>query len=125
MPSGVSLNLIREPDGFSSYFAFAIRNGSRLFVFSDVQQNAHPLQGQMTRRPDRVLANRAVRNWFPYDLLDLALTEDGKQLYFTESSKSTTLAVRQNAALPLMFCRKDDRTQGITPPTTPQQPRFF
>ena len=42
MPAGVSLNLIRHPDAFQSYFSFVIRNGGNLFILSDVPANAHP-----------------------------------------------------------------------------------
>jgi hypothetical protein len=40
MPSGVSLNLIRDRDAFQSYFVFCIRNGANLFVLSDAPEYA-------------------------------------------------------------------------------------
>lgn len=101
LPSGVSLNLIREPDGYTSYFAFAIRNGGRLFVLSDVEPEAHPLRSQMSRRPDRDLERRIARNWFPYELLNLEYSEDGRTLYFKEASECTSVAVRQLSTIPL------------------------
>jgi hypothetical protein len=99
-PAGVSLNLIRHPDGFQSYFAFVIRNGGNVFVLSDTPDYAHPLQGYMSRRPDRALDERAARNWFPYDLLGLEYDEESDRLYFAES-KARGLVAYQNAALPL------------------------
>lgn len=101
LPSGVSLNLIRAPDGYSSYFAFAIRNGGRLFILSDIDPGTHPLQNMMSRRPDRDLARRIARNWFPYELLNLQYTEDGRRLYIEEASKCTALAARQSNTIPL------------------------
>ena len=100
MPSGVSLNLIRHPDAFQSYFCFAIRNGGNLFVLTDVPDHSHPLQGYMSRRPDRHLDRRASRNWFPYDLLGLEYDEENKRLYVRET-KQRGLVAYQNVALPL------------------------
>lgn len=101
LPAGVSLNLIREPDSYSSYFAFAIRNGGRIFVLSDIEPVAHPLQNMMSRRPDRTLERRMARNWFPYDLMNIKVTEDGTQLYIDEVSKCRSLAARQTETLPM------------------------
>lgn len=101
MPSGVSLNLIRHPDAFQSYFVIVVRNGGSLFIVSDVPADAHPLQGEMRRRPDRDLARRANRNWFPYSLLDLEYDEESAQLYEVET-KRRDLVAYQTEALPLL-----------------------
>lgn len=101
MPSGVSLNLIRHPDAFQSYFCFTIRNGGNLFVLTDVPEYSHPLQGSMSRRPDRALGKRAGRNWFPYDLLGLEYDEEAQRLYI-KASQQRGLVAYQNDALPLM-----------------------
>ena len=87
MPSGVTVNLICHPtDPFRSYFAFAIRNGGRLFVFTDKEKTPHPLAEDMWRRMDKVLAERAARNWFPYELMGLSFDEDGKAYIDTSTS---------------------------------------
>lgn len=96
-PSGVSLNLIRDPNGFDSYFAFALRNGANLFILTDVPEYAHPLGGEMSRRPDRRMAERIGKNWFPYDLLDLKVSEKG-DLYFQQWSDSKVLVPHQGEA---------------------------
>lgn len=100
MPSGVSLNLIRHPDGYQSYFCFVIRNGGNLFVLTDVPEYSHPLQGMMSRRPDRELDRRASRSWFPYDLLGIEYNEESGKLYF-EQTEQRGLVAYQHAALPL------------------------
>lgn len=94
MPSGVSLNLIRDKDEYQSYFCWCIRNGGRLIVLTDAPEYAHPLQGQMTRRPDRALGERSVQAWFPYDLLGLKWDEESER-YYIEKSDHTALAVYQ------------------------------
>lgn len=101
MPSGVSLNLIRDPTGYQSYFCFVIRNGGNLFVLSDVPKHAHPLQAQMSRKPERDLERRMAKNWFPYDLLNIAYDEESGELYIEEASKQKALVAYQNVALPL------------------------
>lgn len=83
-PSGVALNIIRDPFAYDTFFAFAIRNGANLFVLTDVPEHAHPLAGQMSRRPDRDMDRRMAKNWFPYELLNVAYTENG-DLYFAQS----------------------------------------
>lgn len=100
MPSGVSLNLIRHPDGYQSYFCFVIRNGGNLFVLTDVPEYSHPLQAMMSRRPDRELDRRASRNWFPYDLLGIEYNEESGRLYFKQTEQRGLVAY-QHAALPL------------------------
>lgn len=77
MPSGMSLNLIRDPDELHSYFSFAIRNGGNLIVLTDIQEYAHPLGRYMSRCPDRAFSDRSTRNWFPYELLNIQYNEEG------------------------------------------------
>lgn len=100
MPSGVSLNLIRDSNDFNSYFCFTVRNGGNLFVVTDREATAHPLQAGMRRRPDRVMERRMRKNWFPYDLLDLRYDEAEHRFYVGESS-STELVASQQAAWPI------------------------
>jgi|GEM_PF-2061010 len=100
MPSGVSLNLIRDRDAFQSYFVFCIRNGANLFILSDAPEYSHPLQGQMSRRPDRALGDRACRAWFPYDLLGLKWDEEDERWYI-ENSDAKAVAVYQQEYKPL------------------------
>jgi hypothetical protein len=100
MPSGVSLNLIRDPHAYDSYFAFAIRNGGNLFVLTDVPEHSHPLQGQMSRKPGRDLDRRAQRNWFPYDLLGMEF-DDKDGLVEKAYSDETAVAIYQPDMIPL------------------------
>lgn len=81
MPSGVSLNLIRDPDELHSYFCFTVRNGGNLVVMSDVPEYAHPMGRQMSRRPDRRFDERISKNWFPYELLAIAYDEKGNPFH--------------------------------------------
>lgn len=99
-PSAVSLNLIRDPNDFECFFCFAIRNGGNLYVLSDVGEYAHPLGAQMSRRPDRRMAERIVKNWFPYDLLNLKLNANG-EIYFSQWSDETAVVPYQSEANPL------------------------
>lgn len=77
--SGVSLALIRDPEvQLASYFCFLIRNGNTITVLTDRVEGPHPAYNRMSRRPDRNLEDRAAKNWFPYQLMDLKPHEDGK-----------------------------------------------
>lgn len=89
MPSGVTLNMICHPvDTYRTYFAFAIRNGGRIFVFTDKEKSPHPMAEDLERRPDKVLANRAARHWFPYSLMGLSFDEDGQAFIAPSESES-------------------------------------
>lgn len=95
MPSGVTLNLVRDPDDLQSYFVFAIRNGGNLWLLSDVPAHAHPLQRYMTRRPERAYASRACRNWYPYDLLDLEFDDASKTYHADAKARTRLIPVQQ------------------------------
>lgn len=100
-PSGVSLNLIQDQkNGFESYFAFAIRNGGNLMILTDIPEYAHPLAADMKRRPDRDFAARAGKNWFPYELMNIEVTEEG-YLNLPSRSDVKALVTTQNVNLPL------------------------
>lgn len=99
-PSGVTVNMIQSSDNpYGVHFVFAIRNGGRLFVFTDKEQTPHPLAEGMWRRPDKILAARANRNWFPYDLAGLKFNEEGKA--YIEMAKGTSLVQYDKKAEPI------------------------
>ena len=100
MPSGVSLCLIRDPDELQSYFAFVIRNGGNVFVLSDVPEYTHPLQAQMSRRPDREFDARAFRHHFPYNLLNFTFDEEQERIYST-SAEQGEIVPYQKEVFPL------------------------
>lgn len=117
MPAGVSLNLIRHPDGYQSYFVFTIRNGGNVFFLSDTPPVTHPLQGDMMsqRRPDRQLEGRSFQNWFPYDLLDIAYNDNGDLYIVPDYMKdpSSSLVPYQSKLHPLTFINKLEPRQVI------------
>lgn len=99
-PSGVTVNMVESASNpYGVHFVFAIRNGGRLFVFTDKEQTPHPLAEGMWRRPDKVLAERANRNWFPYDIAGLKFSEDGRA--YIETSRGRSVVAYQNAVQPV------------------------
>lgn len=99
-PPGVTLNLIANREHpLRSYFAFAIRNGARLFIFTDKEATPHPLAEDLRRRPDKIFAERAARNWFPYDLAGLAFSDEGD--VYLKSVDSKALVPHQSATEPV------------------------
>lgn len=79
---GVTLALIRDPvDALHSYFCFAIRNGDTITVLTDQDRGPHPAHKRMTRRPDKAFSRRACLHWFPYQLVEVEVTEDQKRLF--------------------------------------------
>lgn len=126
MPSGVSLNLIRDPDELHSYFIFAIRNGGNLITLTDMTEYAHPLGRYMSRRPDRTFDRRAGQNWFPYQMLQIAFDDKGNAYHdiWSESKEKglvphqpnyfvlapvTDMDIKQIVWMSLMFDRIVDR----------------
>ncbi|EBU2945704.1 hypothetical protein CT090_20825 [Salmonella enterica subsp. enterica] len=102
---GITLNLVRDPSDFYSYFAFTVKNGGNLFVLSDHPQHTHPMQRGMSRRPDREFDERAGRHWFPYQLLKFKYDEDAQTLY-RDRSTDTDLVPRQLRVQPV--CQLQD-----------------
>lgn len=91
---GVTLALIRDPvDALHSYFCFAIRNGDTITVLTDQDRGPHPAHKRMSRRPDRAFDKRACQHWFPYQLVEVEITEDQKRLFV----KARTQMVPVNA----------------------------
>lgn len=69
MEPGITLALIRTDEADRSYFVFSVWTGAALTILTDKRQVHHPLQESMSRRPDRELAKRWDRFYFPYYLL--------------------------------------------------------
>ena len=101
MPSGVSLNLIRTPDDYQSYFVFAIRNGGHLVTLSDIAPQVHPLSNSMSRRPDKALDKRANQNWFPYNLMGLKYDAEQGTLWVEKQDFGNALIPLNQTAFPL------------------------
>lgn len=100
-PSGVSLNLIRTPDNYQSYFVFAIRNGGHIITLSDIPEYAHPLAQYMSRRPERDFGKRMMQNWFPYDLLNLKYDEESGDLWIEKQDFGNAVTPINQTAFPL------------------------
>ena len=93
---GITLCLIRDPeDVLFSYFVFAIKNGENFTILTDKEYEAHPDFRRMTRSraKAREFERRTERHRFPYELLELEATPDGKELY----AKARTALVPMNA----------------------------
>jgi hypothetical protein len=96
-PSGVSLNLVRTPDNYQSYFVFAIRNGGHVITLSDVPKHAHPLAQYFSRRPEKDFSRRMNQNWFPYHLMDIKYDEDMTNLWFAQQESNGLVPLNQQA----------------------------
>ena len=97
MPSGIALNLIRDPDELHSYFAFSIRNGGNMIMLTDIEEYAHPLGRSMSRRPDKAFDARVERNWFPYGLLSIAYDEKGNPFHEYREAQEQGLIPHQSS----------------------------
>lgn len=91
----ISLDLIRDPDYYNSYFVFVVKNGGTVSIVCDKPDWVHPLQKNMVRRPERRFAERAFKNHFPYALMDLEYDEDQRALYLRQKSESLDLVPHQ------------------------------
>lgn len=99
-PSGITVNMIQTASNpYGVHFVFAIRNGGKMFTFTDKEWTPHPLAESMWHRPDKILAARANRNWFPYDLAGLKFNEEGRAYIDLPSGKS--LVEYQGKGIPM------------------------
>lgn len=66
----------------ATHFAFIVRDGENLLLFSDRDRPVHPLQDKMIdeRSPGRRLENRSGRHLFPYSLLDFELVDQARKI---------------------------------------------
>lgn len=95
MAQGVTLCLIRDPMELHSFFVFAIKNGENLLILTDRAKVPHPDYKSMSRgkAQTRDFETRAGKFWLPYDLLDLQVSADQKELF----AKARTSLVPNNA----------------------------
>lgn len=98
--SGITLNLINDPNGFFSYFAFGMRNGQTITLFTDKPDYDHPLQKYMSRRPDREFDKRYAANYFPYDLMEFSRNQKGDPV-MKQSWEERRLTLYQEKAHPI------------------------
>jgi hypothetical protein len=93
LPSSIGMVMFIEADGsdYATHFGIFAKNGERLFLYRDIEEETHPLQKSMRRRPGRILAERIGRNWFPYDLAGVEWDEDGAR-FRRRASASTSLS---------------------------------
>jgi hypothetical protein len=79
IPTGFSLCCILRPHVSDSYFVMVVRNGDRIIALTDKGNYTHPLQeARMRQRNDRYNHERIDRSHFPYDLLNLKWSDNGR-----------------------------------------------
>lgn len=79
MPEGFALSVIRAPHLSDSYFVLSVRSGQRTFLLSDKGNYTHPLQeGRMRSRNDRYNLRRIEGSGFPYRILDIVWSDNGR-----------------------------------------------
>lgn len=79
---GISVCLLRDPvEPLHSYFGFVCVNGETITFLTDRGKSPHPAYKSMSRRPDREMEQRAEHHRFPYQTLDLIVSEDQKKMY--------------------------------------------
>lgn len=97
----ISLNLIRDKQGYSSYFCFCIKNGENISILTDFVRAKHPMQKYMMRRPERAFTERVYRNRFPYSILNLEEDDRGR-LYLDTDIDSNELKIFKGKAIPII-----------------------
>jgi hypothetical protein len=67
----IALALIRDDyNDLYSHFAFMLKNGENTYLLSDDEEWVHPMQKEMSRRPDRHLERKEFLGYLPYQLID-------------------------------------------------------
>lgn len=80
---------INEDDVASSYFSLLCRSVDKVVLYQDVLVVEYP--GQHTRRRnDRVHANRINNSPFPYELLDLVVSDKERNIQASKDSRALT-----------------------------------
>ncbi|MFM5296553.1 hypothetical protein ACEUAI_20200 [Aeromonas veronii] len=80
IPIGFSLCVITAPHISDSYFVMVVNTGGRILVLTDKGNYTHPLQeSRMRGRNDRYNESRIRGSHFPYDLLDIQWSDNGRR----------------------------------------------
>lgn len=95
LPEGVSLNVVQPSLSHELFFSFVVRRGAKLYLLHDAPDREHPLQAFMSRRPERALAGRMAKFWFPYEMAGVAVSAAGRDAHVrTDRSKALDLPGR-------------------------------
>lgn len=81
---GITMVMIRDPVALYSFFVFAIAKGDTITLLTDKPTFPHPGFKRMSRRPDRALEDRVGQHLFPYYLLNVEVSEDGRRLHLKQ-----------------------------------------
>lgn len=88
IPTGFSLCTILSEHISDSYFVLVIRNGERVTIVTDRGNYTHPLQqARMRRRNDRYNLERIENSRFPYNLLNIEWSDNGRRAQPGESGQ--------------------------------------
>jgi len=90
--SGIAVVLLRNPSSPDrSYFAFAMRNGDNVILFTDKNKPAYPgqedvLASRGSRGTGRSYMSRTWENHFPYQILKTSFDEKGDVVFNAETA---------------------------------------
>lgn len=89
IPSGFSLCAITSKHISDSYFVLVVRNGGRVIIVTDKGNYTHPLQqSKMRNRNDRYNLDRIDSSRFPYDLLNIKWSDNGRRAEHGEGGQA-------------------------------------
>lgn len=86
-PQGFSLGCIIPEETAYSHFVLIYRTGMHVSIFSDVEQEDHPLQSER-RRNDRSQVDRISNSGFPYDILDIEVHDSRRSMSISPSEQT-------------------------------------
>lgn len=86
-PQGFSLGCIIPEETSYSHFVLIYKTGMHVSLFSDVEQECHPLQSER-RRNDRSQVARISDSGFPYDILDIEVGDSNRHMTISPSEQT-------------------------------------
>ncbi|KRW83655.1 hypothetical protein [Marinobacter sp. P4B1] len=93
IPSGFSLCAITSSHISDSYFVLVVRSGERVIIVTDKGTYTHPLQqARMRNRNDRYNLDRIENSRFPYDLLNIQWSDNGRRAAQGSGSRDITVS---------------------------------
>ena len=74
----IALVMVRDEKHLAeSYFCVVCKHGQNVTIWTDRTEMAHPLESSM-RRNSRATAERINKWWFPYEVLEIEITDKGR-----------------------------------------------
>ncbi len=125
IPNGFSLSMIRPERAFDSFFAMIVKSGEDIHLLTDKPKSTMFQRDAMSSRNQRYNLSRYENSYFPYEMMNLQVEDNGRVLVESESTEvaisdsglrvlGTVRSMYSDSILWLTFLMEECRNQLIS-----------